>query len=228
MMHIGHDSTGYQLLHVNEAIISPNQSNTISLSSFGSVSLDHDSLIDDGSQTAYVKFFVWSRSNVDWQSIDWRPYIYSSLDTIYPVVDYGMYTRLLKYSDGKDITSSTYQNATSIEVTPDWNLFGGILFPDGKEGYMVVKADDQFLGSMHLKSYTWGFQKTPSKITFSGADLLGTSWMRVEFYTADSALAGLFNLKAEYDLDVDGTTENNVYHTSVYQRVPDGLTGHNY
>ena len=32
-----------------------------------------------------------------------------------------MYT-VLKYSDGKDITSSTYQNATSIEVTPDWNL----------------------------------------------------------------------------------------------------------
>ena len=27
---------------------------------------------------------------------------------------------------------------------------------------------------------------------------------------------------------MDGTTENNVYHTSVYQRVPDGLTGHNY
>ena len=35
-----------------------------------------------------------------------------------------------------------------------------------------------------------GFQKTPSKITFSGADLLGTSDLRVEFYTADSALAG--------------------------------------
>ena len=228
IMHIGIDSNGYKVLHSYNAVAAPNQNTTISASNFGSVSLDHDSLVVDSTQSASVSFYVSSRSNVDWNDIDWRPYIYNSVDTIYPIVDYGMYSSLVKHSDGKDIASSTYQNASTLTLTTSFNIIQGIYAPNGKEGYLVAKADDTYLGSIHLKSNGFGFVKTPTSISFPGSALSGKSKLRVEYYTSDTTLAGFFNRSAQYNLNVDGTNENNLTTISVYQRVPDELTGHNY
>src|SRR6056300_1536165 len=104
-----------------------------------------------------------------------------------------MYTKLVKHSDGKDITSSTYQNANTITLTTSFNIIQGIYAPNGKEGYLVAKADDTYLGSIHLKSNGFGFVKTPSSISFPGSSLSGKAKLRVEYYTSDTTLAGFFN-----------------------------------
>ena len=127
--HFGVDSTGYKLLHAADVTANADTSTTIGVHSFSNTLLDHDSLGALGQ--SYVNLSVLSSSNIDWKKIDWRPYLYNSTDTIYPVVHYGMYNNLRKYSNPKNITSSVYQNATTLksktkDIVHLWGLPRGV------------------------------------------------------------------------------------------------------
>ena len=224
--HYGQDSLGFKSLHVASATASANTTTLINSTSFGSLSLDHDSLIIDGQ--AYVSFSVLSSSNIDWKSVDWRPYLYNSYDTIYPIVHYGMYNNLRKFNDPKDITASIYQNATTLKVKrktsyTSWGL------PSGLVGIMVVKADSKLIGKVKFETDLIGFKSGGSTVTFSGADLTGHTNLFVEYYTSNKKLADFLKIYGKYDLEISGATDEiNIDGATVFSNNLTGVLGHNY